>query len=252
MMKRIAFLPLLCLIFSCSTPTAPTMRERILQYMVDMAAIKWSPKEDIHYYSGEDDKVFAKGKEYIGLPYTMGNGRTVTLGDPLGGFRSKLDEDGHTYIGPTGPNEYYGSDCSSSVEGAWHSVGLITNAIYTGAMIPGENKNIYAVGDYLYSERSAMTKSICSSNTKETMYTSYAKLQVGDALVRRVPSGDGYVGHVRLVREVQPEAKKVITIEQCGYGIDGWTTTTWRVSSAYSFEQLFSNFYIPITPIQNG
>ena len=47
MMKRIAFLPLLCLIFSCSTPTAPTMRERILQYMVDMAEIKWSPEEDI-------------------------------------------------------------------------------------------------------------------------------------------------------------------------------------------------------------
>ncbi len=215
-----------------------------------MSAIRWTPQSDIPYYSEESGKVFVAGREYVGLPYTMGGGRTTCMGDPLGIFKTKL-EDG-VYVGPTGPNAYYGSDCSSSVEGAWRLAGYDTGAIYTGAMIPGENESLIAVGDYDVTDRSAATQSICVANGEERLFACYALLQKGDAVVRRVPSGSSYAGHVRMVVDVDKERQTVTVIEQCGYGIDGQTTTTWRVDREYTFASLFANRYIPISPFKTG
>lgn len=261
--KAIVFGSTLLMLFSCAAgnpiPSSDAAsfldaeakaREAIVQSMRDMSSIIWTPKTDITYYTSDENKVYKAGEKYVGLPYTMGNGRTVTMGDPLGKFKEKLGEDGKTYIGPTGSNEYYGSDCSSSVEGAWRLNGFDTGAIYTGAMIPEQNKSIYAVGDYDVSDTGKATESICASNGEKRMHASYALLKPGDAIVRRVPDGNGFAGHVRLVVSVDALNGSLIVIEQCGYGIDNQTQTTWRVDRSYTFSSLFANRYIPITPFR--
>lgn len=226
----------------------PTTRELIVQSMRDMSQFEWTPKTTFTYYTGAEGKQFVAGTRYKGLPYTMGNGRTSTLGNPLGIFKTKLDTDNYTYIGPTGTNTYYGSDCSSSVEGAWRVNGITTNATYTGSMIPGENSRILAVGGYSYSSRTEMTKTICSTNGSTKIYSAYSQLQPGDAIVRRVPSGDSWAGHVRMVVSVNTTNQTVTVIEQCGYGAGDTSNTTWRVDKTYSYSDLFSYYYIPIRP----
>ena len=232
---------------SATSEYVPTVREKVVSAMRDMASIRWTPSVDITYYSKEQGKVFRAGAEYVGLPYTMGGGRTTTLGSPLVKFKEKLDGQ-NVYRGPNGPDEYYGSDCSSSVEGAWRSVGIETGAIYTGAMIPVDNPKLRAVGDYDCSDRSKASESICAANGATKMHACYAALREGDALVRRVPTSSGYAGHVRLVASVDTTAQTARVIEQCGYGIDGQTKTTWRVDRDYTFAQLFNSNYIPISP----
>lgn len=233
-----------------SSSAQPTLRESIVTYMRALAAIEWTPSVSFDYYesTGSDGKKYQAGTTYLGLPYTMEQGRTSTLGDPLNLFKAKLDSDGKTYVGPTGKTTYYGSDCSSSVEGAWRQNGFVTNAVYTGAMIPGENAKISAIGGYSFDDRSKMTRSIVEKNGQEKMDSCYAELKPGDAIVRRVPSGSGYAGHVRLAVETDPANKKVAVIEQCGWGIDSQTKTSWRVDRVYSFNSLYANYYIPIRP----
>ena len=233
-----------------SSPAQPTLRESIVSYMRAMATLEWTPSVSFDYYesTGSDGKKYQAGTTYLGLPYTMEQGRTSTLGDPLNLFKAKLDSNGKTYVGPTGKTTYYGSDCSSSVEGAWRQNGFVTNAVYTGAMIPGENAKISAIGGYSFGDRSKMTRSIVEKNGEQKMSSAYAELKAGDAVVRRVPSGSGYAGHVRLVAGVDPERKTVTVIEQCGWGIDSQTKTSWRVDKVYSFSSLHSNYYIPIRP----
>jgi len=216
-----------------------------------MATLEWTPSVSFDYYesTGSDGKRYQAGTVYTGLPYTMEQGRTSTLGDPLNTFKTKLQTDGKTYVGPASKTTYYGSDCSSSVEGAWRQNGLTTNAVYTGAMIPGENAKILAIGGYSFDDRSKMTRSIVEKNGEQKMSSAYAELKAGDAVVRRVPSGSGYAGHVRLVAGVDPERKTVTVIEQCGWGIDSQTKTSWRVDKVYSFNSLYANYYIPIRPV---
>lgn len=224
----------------------PTVRDLIVNEMRAMATFEWTPSTTITYYQNDSSKTFNAGTKYIGLPYTMSNGRTSTLGDPLGIFKIKLDTDNYTYIGPSAYNTYYGSDCSSSVEGSWRVNGITTNATYTVSMIPGENSRIYAVGEYTYSSRTNMTKTICDTNGSSKMYSCYDELLPGDAIVRRVQSGDSWAGHVRLVVSVNKSTQKVTVIEQCGYGTG--TNTTWKVDYEYSYSTLFNNYYIPIRP----
>lgn len=224
-----------------------TKREIAVNYMFEMSQLSWTPSEDIQYYSKESSKVFKAGKTYKGLPYTMEAGRTSALEDPLEMFKDNLIDS--VYYGPSKYNTYLGSDCSSSVDASWRKAGVTTGAIYTGAMIPGENKKISSVGSYDYSDRSNMSKSICISNGKQKMFSCYELLLPGDALVKRVNDGSGYSGHVRLVKSVDAENKKVTVIEQCGYGIDNQTITTWRVNREYTFDSLFTYYYIPITPV---
>ena len=226
----------------------PTTRDLIVQSMRDMSQFEWTPKTTFTYYTNDSSKKFTAGTKYKGLPYTMGNGRTSTLGNPLGIFKTQLDADNYTYIGPTGYNSYYGSDCSSSVEGSWRVNGITTNATYTGSMIPGENSKIVPVGNYSYSSRTNMTATICSNNGSTKMYSCYDELKPGDAIVRRVQSGDSWAGHVRLVVSVDKTNKTVTVIEQCGYGAGDTSNTTWKVDKAYSYSTLFTNNYIPIRP----
>lgn len=220
-------------------------RQRIVNSMHAMSQIEWTPNSDITYYTNESSKKFVAGTKYIGLPYTMGNGRTTTLNDPLGIFKSALGDDNYTYIGPTGYNSYYGSDCSSSVSGAWKVNGVETNATYTGNMIPGENSKILALGGYTYSDRTNMTKTICTNNGSTKIYGCYDLLKPGDAIIRRVSSSDGWAGHVRLVTSVDTSSQTVTVIEQ-----SGWSggNTTWKVYASYSYSTLFNNSYIPIRP----
>ncbi|MCR5332811.1 MAG: hypothetical protein K6E11_02165 [Bacilli bacterium] len=229
-------------------PVEPTTRDLIVQSMRDMSQYEWTPSTTITYYQNDSSKKFNAGTRYKGLPYTMGGGRTSTLGDPLGIFKTKLDTDNYTYIGPSGYNTYYGSDCSSSVEGSWRVNGITTNATYTGSMIPGENSRILAVGGYTYSSRSEMTKTICSTNGSTKIYSCYDELKPGDAIVRRVPSGDSWAGHVRLVVSIDKANQTVTVIEQCGYGAGDTSNTTWKVDKQYAYSSLFSLNYIPIRP----
>lgn len=223
-----------------------SLRQKIVNSMYAMSQIKWTPKTTFTYYTNDETKQFIAGTEYIGLPYTMGNGRTTTMDDPLGIFKSALDTDNYTYVGPTGYNSYYGSDCSSSVAGSWKVNGIETNATYTGNMIPGENSKILPVGDYTYSSRTEMTKTICTNNGSTKIYSCYDLLKPGDAVIRRVPSGDGWAGHVRLVTSVDKEAQTVTVIEQSGY--TSGSNTTWKVYKTYAYSSLFNNYYIPIRP----
>ena len=220
-------------------------REKMDNYIREMATLKWSPLVDIVYYENDSSKVFSKDITYKGLPYTMESGRNTIINDPVGLFREQLDENGK-YKGPTEFNKYYGSDCSSSIVSTWKVCGYDTKATYTGNMLPNTNDKIACVGEYICDPNYQITSSICYRNGSTLMYQAYGELKMGDALVKRLNDG----GHARFVTGVNIYEQTVTVIEQCGYGSGDTSNTTWRVDKEYTFESLYSNSYIPVRPYE--
>lgn len=217
--------------------TNEEIRTKVVDRIREMATIPWTPLEDITYWNKKYGVVFKKGEHYTGIPYTQRNRQTSTKR-----FRKHLDSNG-TY---TGPADYIGSDCSSSVSNAWRAIDPELPFLSTHLMFPGMGK-IVKVGEYEVTSLN-LTSDIVKDNGKEVIFAAYEMLKPGDAVMTRYDTD----GHVRLVSKVDPENRCVYVIEQCGVRAGGKTVSdhsTWRVDRKMSYDELFETNYIPITHI---
>lgn len=222
-----------------------SVRTKAVEYMRSMATVKWTPKTTFSYWSGGSRK-FNAGTTYKGMPYTQNNRQN------LASFKKYLNSKS-VYTGPTGSSSYVGNDCSSAVRFAWLHVNAKITFTYTGNMFPSSKTGVLAVGSYKSTASSSSTKDITSKSGASTMYAAYAQLQPGDAVFARV---SGTVNHARLVSDVKvvknsngsvnATSSYVKCIEQCGLS-SSRGNTTWNVDKKYTFSNLYSTYYIPIT-----
>jgi len=232
-----------------------TMGEWCVQYMRDMANIKWSPATNIDTTSIAKELYYNKGKIYYGLPY-------INLSTDADLYRFKNDmtwnEEKQMYIYETATNRHntQGNDCSSAVFLAWKRFDSSVKAIDTGSCFPlGTSTGVLPLGN-LASGNLKETKPIIQATNHNDYLEALALLKKGDMILQRSTAG-----HCRMVIDVHIErfsngkidANKsyVTTIEQTNaFDKTKWANgknTTWWVDHEYTFVTLKNTNYIPVT-----
>ncbi len=206
-------------------------RAKVVDYIRQMATIKWTPKKTINYWRTTSIK-WKKGTYYYGIPYSQWTRNTT-----VAAFKKKMS--GTTYTGPATNKTYMGSDCSSSCSLAYYQVNKKFPITTTRGMFPvyGYCKT---VGKYDHLKSLSSSK-ICKKNGKAVMVKAYENLLPGDLVLH----GEGSSGHVRMVTYVGNGYVKCI--EQSG--LEKGANTSWRVDKVYTLDNLFANNYIPVTMI---
>lgn len=216
----------------------------IVLYMIAMANVCWIATRNMEYWNQKYGIVFKSGETYFGIPYSQ-----YLRNTNLETFK-RLIKNGK-YFGTSGFNHTSpeGSDCSSAVSMAWQLLNKNIPYLSTYEMLPNsENPYIVKVGEYKVPEKATTSTDVINSNTKETIYEAYTKLQPGDAVVSRSRGG----GHVILVREVNVKNQAIIGIDQEGVDENGVLKgkngkSSWKDDRRLTFAELYSKNYIPIT-----
>lgn len=240
-------------------------RQQVVDYMYDMATIRWKVREDMVHSCvcslGVCHGSFLSDYTNFGPPY---NHKASSL------LRMKycIDEEGYLkeFVQNAGAldayDAYIGSDCSSAVQQALLTVGAEVHFSQTQSEIPSFHRGTYPVGGYevelgLDLEGAGqITKNYTDYNGEEVMMECYAQVRKGDAVVRWF---EGY-GHTRLcatdavtVRDengkIDPNYSYIIMHEQ-GLSIfdeETKTSTSWTVNRKYTFGNLFGEYYLPVT-----
>lgn len=229
------------------------VRKDIVDYMRSMAMVEWTPSEDFslngNHGSWGVDLSFKAGTVYRGLPYTRAY-------SDLEAFLAHLENG--VYKGPCGSyDDMPGSNCSTSCNVAWRRYLISTvNATYT--YVPGfGNTTVMPVGNYKYIEGNRDTSKIISANTADEIYEAYALCKPADAIVKW--SDTKSAGHTRMV------ASDVVVVRNSDGKINGNKSyitiieqtnkltsvqrkkTTWLVDKKYTFSELMTDTYVPIT-----
>lgn len=128
-------------------------RENILNRAKAMVYVSWTPNCNIVDSSGH--YIFLKGKEYIGVPYSMDSNQVNTASD----FLAQINKS----------NKLYGNDCSGFVSSAWgisrQTTLTLYNAVKNGNKVDGKSVTIIT----------------------------WDELKPGDALLRENGNGKGHV-----------------------------------------------------------
>ncbi len=250
------------------SPTEPTEDAQILAYRRQIVADEmrrimgtlWTPAQDISYYL-KSPEVYPEdytepltlkaGRIYQGVPYTHGTGSgygffTYATGQDENGIYTI---DGLTSVHLTGEsrdipgaNARQGNDCADAVFWSWARISDSIRFRFTGEMT--EAYGVLKVGDYVCNlpRLTTSTKAITKSNGQETMFTSYAQLQMGDAMVLYTNSSGGHAVmvvdmHVEYTDgKIDGEKSYVVIIEQ--------NSAAQRADSYYYNEEIGQNVYI--------
>lgn len=228
------------------------MRSSIVAYYKAMAAIEWTPAEDMTLV-----KDYTAGTTYVGMPYV--NELDCTLEE----FEACLKEqDGrNVYDGPNTKLTGIGVDATSAIVAAWALECASVNYTWSKPMLPSYTGGPVKVGPYDTVNRTdvvndaATTQQMIEENEAEVLYASYASALPGDALLYRY----GTKGSTIMVIEAPTVVRKpdgsidpaLSTLKTLSMGSalletpDGkqthWTETT------YTFEDLREKFYVPVT-----
>ena len=253
-------------------------RDKVADYMHQMATILWRSAEDLDYTiksdvspnqvtngSGLPQKLtLKKGRLYQGLPYTYASNGIASFSQAFTETDGIPDLSGLNWqmLSGGGKTARFGNDCATAVMQAWGQVGnsfAITSTAYLCA-----NNGFLPVGSYYVSKAQLSdTKKDCKNNGEETMFASYAKLQKADAVVER----NGGSGHTMMVTSVHavpygdsfhPEQSYITVTHQTRsyYAKDakyydeklGEDVYTWYgIDDKYTFRQLYNSGYLPIT-----
>lgn len=223
-------------------------RKTVERYMYMEVTTPWSPVADMHFTDNhpKHEQMYKKGETYFGLPYAHNCGS-------LEKFLYYRNEDGT--LSEQVPTDkamarYIGNDCADCVYWAWSRVSgdisftLTENMILRNGTIP--------VGNYEKKNQFKTTQEIIEANDEETMFESYAKLHMGDAVLYAP-------GHIRMVAEnayvyrnedgtVNPDVSYVLCHQQ-GASVSRVTEnhTTCTAFKRYTFRELLEKYYIPIT-----
>lgn len=240
-------------------------REKVVRYMYDMATVEWHVREHmIHNCTCQLSichGTFSADFTYYGPPYNHKAGS-------LGRFLYSIDEEGYlkefvTTAGEyDGYDMYIGTDCSGATVLAFRTVSTEVSFYQTKDESPVYGKGTYPVGDYVWdlgldkTTNAHDTKKYTDYNGPEVMYDAYAQLRMGDAVIYRHDTG----GHSRVCSSdavvVRDETGKIngqysyILMHEQGVltrDEEKRTYTTWKVNEKYTFENLYSHYYLPIT-----
>jgi len=234
--------------------TEDELRQIAVTYMQNSAQVVWRAKADMDFSKDTgftSDTVYETNKTYKGVLYSPG--RTSTHR-----FVAALNPDGF-YVGGTTWGTALGTTCSTSIYASWYQIANSFTARDTQSMLPTSGTGILPVGEYQWDALKTYTGDITAASGRETMFKAYSLLKPGDAIVAAWPK-DGNKGHTRMVVEAPSILKTqggaisggksyVVTTEQSS----GWWVesreynSTWRVNHKYSFEELFTTYYVPVT-----
>lgn len=243
------------------TEEAVRLRQLCLENSYAQATIEWTVDRPLTFVcscgSTAHTQMWEPGETYYGLPYTHKQGS-------LERFLYCFDEDGNLKqwlpdLGFDGFDMYIGNDCSGHIYWVWAQISDDIRFRWTYTMLPDYDCGVIKVGDYDAS--GTTTPPMFETNDKNTMLESYARLHTADAIVT-YHSGEN---HARLCTasavvfrnqngEIDPEASYLATNGQ-GDGItENVENSTWVVDRAYTFEELYQKYYIPITvrELQDG
>ena len=231
-------------------------RDFVVDYMYEMADVKWSPANDIDTTDIHKSLYYNKGEIYYGLPYI-----NLSTDADLDDFINDMvwDEEKQMYIYETATNRdnTKGNDCSSSILLAYKRFdnGAIT-AYDTASCFPlGDKSGIYPIGDIVVNGSEKQTDTITNNTEEQVHFEAFALLQKGDSVIWKTEGP----GHIRMVLEVNVERNNagkingrrsyVKTIEQTNQfdTTNKERKTTWWIEHSYSFADLREKFYIPVT-----
>lgn len=232
-----------------------SFRDVAVDYMRKQASIKWvcaetfSVKAQFDYWSIGLE--YLKGETYHGITYTNA--------------KSSYDEfmmfysDGKVTMKSGNPDEVVGNGCFSSIQNATQqfdpSVAGVTDVI----MPSYKGFQAQIVGGYTVPENVKRTEDIKLANDVDTIYNAYSLLKKGDIIIQKDDTKG--MSHARMLVEdpviiktgagkINPSRSCVKTIEQTNAfdktRKDG-VKTTWFVDHVYSFADLYSTNYLPIT-----
>ena len=260
-------------------------REKVVSFMREAATFLWSPTEDIQYtirardYDNLDQfmaenpdqvQTLYADRIYQGLPYTRATG---TMGSFLT-FSTGVDKDGVAQISGMGSdilsgwqdNARMGGNCAGTVQAAWSQVANSFDYTVTQHLTPAYG--FLRVGEYTsddYEHRD--TGKNCEENGTDVMYAAYAKLQPGDAVVKSISDSnhvmlisgvylaynedgtvsgrDSYVTIIDQTTAYQFKDQRIFNEE-----LGQYVYQTHGVDVEYSFPQLFTKGYLPITCLE--
>ena len=246
-------------------PHIQEKREKVAQYMYDMATTMWRVREPMIHNCPCQLSIchgtFSPEYTYFGPPYNH-------KASSLSRMRYSIDEEGYlkefvTTAGEyDGYDMYIGTDCSGATFLAFRTVSPTVGFTQTQDEVPVFGKGTYPVGDYVYdlgldlTVNAQNTKKYTDYNGAEVMYDAYAQARVGDAVVHWY---DG-AGHSRVCASdavvVRDENGKIngqysyILMHEQGSAVRdeiNYTYSTWKTNWKYTFENLYGHYYIPLT-----
>jgi len=231
-------------------------RQVVLDYMMKMSQVKWTPDVDMNVcmkkaYDFSAKLEYKQGETYYGMPYSdtkMGlDAFEQFVKDGVFSFESHYFDD------------IIGNHCSSSMAVAFQQ--LISNGGVGGTKpqkwYPGIFKfpNDIKIPYEYYGDRYD-SYDIWDHNPKVKIYEAYAMMKPGDVIYFCKKTGSG---HVRMVSQesivvydeygmIDGEKSEVIVIEQT----NAWDKTvdihtTWFVNRHYTFNMLYEKHFMPIT-----
>lgn len=235
-------------------------RQAAIDYMLEAANVVWycgqdfSTSENFEAQGWGISLDYKKGEEYHGLPYANSYSTVEEFErylDPQRRFNTSPDK----WLGKAWQS-IPGLECASSVITSLAHFADIHG--YSVAFCPFE-KSFQAIplGDYTYNEEMTSTHDITNANKPAKMNECYSLLQMGDVIMHM---NEKRAAHVRMIHDNHVEKKSdgsivgrksyVTTIEQTNkfdaQRKDG-VKTTWYVDHTYTYEDLFSDGYVPST-----
>ena len=231
-------------------------RDIVMDYMLKMAQIQWTPTTT--WTTGwkntakfKVELTYEAGKTYYGLPYSDTRA-------PLSEFELFLDNGKFT---PNSPyyEELIGNHCSSSMTMAYQQ---IIDLSYPAGLRPTTKRiGLLRFPDGIITPPSESTTTpnqwysdqVLKVNDRDKIFEGYASLGKGDIVMKDTKNG----GHTRMVSKVEvkktvagkinPGSSVVYCVEQTNAWYDNQKNSTWWIDKKYSFSQLYSDFFMPVT-----
>lgn len=246
-------------------------RSAVEAEMREMMSVLWTPAETFTYNIDSSTPVtLYAGRIYSGIPYTHGGSSGYGF---LSYATSKSSSGVYTLIGLTAEALSYqtstariGNDCADAIFWAW---GQVANSItFTSTKYMTESYGCLKVGDYTFSAKDysgIKTGDVCEENGEQTMFSCYAQMQKGDAMVMITASGAGHSVmtvsvHVEYDADGQIDgAKSYATILEQTSALEKAQTGTYNsqigatvysleeLDKKWTFDTLYDKGYLPIT-----
>lgn len=247
-------------------PTTDELRQMAVEAMRDMLSIQWCTPKFMTYQKvgAVSEKQFSYVPEInlCGLPYTNGDAAIFNFFEYYDTTTGQLNfpGDGDEF------NVIIGNTCTGSIMWAWSTVCDSLTGVYDNYHMTYLNK-CYPVGDYVTpnsidSYLQYGTDRICEDNGKERILESYAQCLPADGLssspknhgmmvispAHVVRNADGTINGEESYLEIQDQRSGTGNVfykqvDEAGneYHYSG------RTYHKYSFDQLFAEWYIPVT-----
>ena len=242
------------------------MRNLCVDFFRYAKTASWTPSTGISYVrnaKGSTDSMTG-GQLYGGLPYVgsasgniyrlmdyMGSNGKVDMEDMLGNTSGQLSN---------ADLRYFGNQCANGAHVGWQRVINSVSKTHTAGMT--KSNGYIPLGTYKYDTSKVTswsgsygTDEVCRENGEQTMFASYAKLQLGDGLVYYTTAGhvimcatDAHVEYAPGTEFIDGTKSYITIIDQAQKWEDiGGCQVKSSVDAKVTFSMLYSSHYLPFT-----